>query len=109
MTPAEIIAALDRDLQIEGEDVILRTGNTTAGQVTVRAHVRTVKARDQLIGGVTQGDKIVRISPTGLGAFGEPKKGQSVVINGVPHAILAAPEFLRPQGVLVRINMVVRG
>lgn len=108
-TPADHIAALDRDLADAGEDVILRTGNTTVGQVTVRAHVRTVKARDELIGGLVQGDKIVRVSPTGLGSFGEPKKGQFVVIGGKPHAIAAEPEFLRPGGTLVRINMIVRG
>jgi hypothetical protein len=108
-TPSGMIARLDDSLRRLGQDVILRTGNTTVGQVTVRAHVRTVKARDELIGGIVQGDKIVRISPTGLGSFGEPKKGQFVVIGGKPHAIVAEPEFLRPGGTLVRINMIVRG
>lgn len=108
-TPAGAIARLDDALERRGEDVTLRTGNTMVGQVTVRAHVRTAKARAQLIGGMVQGDKIVRISPTGLGAFGEPKKGQIVMIGNKPHAIIAEPEFLRPGGVLVRINMIVRG
>lgn len=108
MTPAETIAALDRDLAIVGEDVTLRTGNTMVGQVTVRAHVRVIKAKD-LIGGMVQGDKIVRISPTGLGAFGEPKKGYIAMIGNKPHAIIAEPEFLRPGGVLVSITMIVRG
>jgi hypothetical protein len=108
-TPAGMISRLDDALRRRGQDIVLRNGNTTAGQVTVRAHVRTVKARDELIGGLVQGDKIVRISPTGLGSFGEPKKGQIVVIEGKPHAIVAEPEFLRPAGTLARINMIVRG
>lgn len=108
MTPASAIASLDRQLSEHGQDVILRTGNTTVGQVTVRAFVRGYKP-EELVGLIKQGDKRVTISSTGLGAFGELRDSQIVVVDGRPRAIQGEPEFIRLAGVLVRVNMTVRG
>jgi hypothetical protein len=108
MTPVESIASLDAQLAEHGQDVILRTGNTTVGQQTCRAFVRGYKP-DELVGLIQQGDKRVTVSPTGLGAFGEPQDGQIVLIDGKPRTIQGEPEFIRIAGTLVRVNMTVRG
>jgi hypothetical protein len=108
MNPAQLIRDLDGALAEVGQDVILRTGNTTEGQVTVRAFVRGYEP-SELIGLIKQGDKKVTVSPTGLGGFGEPRENQFVVVDGKPRAIQGEPEFIRVDSVLVRINMTVRG
>ena len=99
---------LDKQLTAHGTDVILRKGNTTAGQVTVRAFVRGFKP-EQLVGGLTQAAKRVTISPTGLDANGLPQRGQFVVIDGTPRSIDGEPEFIHFGGELVRINLTVTG
>lgn len=108
MTPAAAIAALDRQLAAHGQTVILRRGNTTTAQATMKAFVRGVKAED-LVGEVTQTDRKVVLSPSGLGAFGEPDATAMVVIDGKPSKIVGKPEMIRLDDVLVRINMVVNG
>jgi hypothetical protein len=107
MTPAQAIAALDRQLVAHGEDVTLRTGNTTVGQITVRAFVRGTSVKP-LAGSVTQADMKVSISPTGLGAF-QPTQDGFVVVKGKPCKIEGKPELLWLDGELVRINIMVRG
>lgn len=108
MTAAEAIAMLDAQIAEHGQDVILRTGNTTTGQVTVRAFVRGYKP-SELVGLVKQGDKMVALSPTGLGSFGEPKANQIVVVDGRPRTIQGEPEYIRVGSTLVRINLTARG
>jgi len=108
MTPAAAIAALDRQLAKHGQTVILRRGNTTTGQATVKAFVRGVKAED-MVGEVTQTDRKVIISPSGLGAFGEPDASVMMVIDGKPFKIVGKPEPIRLNDVLVRVNIVVKG
>lgn len=110
MTPASAIASLDRQLAEHGQDVILRTGNTTVGQRPCRAFVRGYKP-DELdnAGLIKQGDKKVTVSVTGLGAFGEPQGGQIVIVDGKPRTVQGEPEFIRLAGTLVRVNMTVRG
>jgi len=107
-TPAGMIARLDASLARHGQDVILRSGNTTVGQQPCRAFVRGYEP-SELIGLIKQGDKKVTVSPTGLGGFGEPRENQFVVVDGKPRAIQGEPEFIRVDSVLVRINMTVRG
>jgi len=109
MTPAEAIASLDAQLAEHGRDVILRKGHTATGQVTVRGFVRGAGASKELVGLLEQGEAMVTISPTGLGSFGEPADGHVVVFDGRPHALQGDPEFIRLAGVLVRINMKVKG
>lgn len=108
MNPQQFIRDLDAFLQEIGQTIILRRGNTTVGQISVRGIVRGVTA-DDLIGEVTQTDRRVVISPSGLGAFGEPDASISVVIDGKPSQIVGKPELIRLNDVLVRINMVVKG
>lgn len=107
-TPAGAIARLDDALSRRGQSVTLRRGNSTTGQVTVKALVRGVKA-EQVVGEVTQTDRKVVLSPSGLGAFGEPDASVMVVIDGKPSKIVGKPEPIRLNDVLVRINMVVKG
>jgi hypothetical protein len=108
MTPAQAIAALDRQLVAHGEDVTLRKGNTTVGQKTVRAFVRGFKP-EQLVGTLTQASKRVTLSPTGLDTYGLPQRGQFVLIDGTPRSIDGEPEFIHFGGELVRINLTVTG
>lgn len=108
MKPSAAIAMLDRQLAKHGQTVILRHGNTTVGQLTLKAFVRGVKA-EEVVGEVTQTDRTVVFSPTDLGAFGEPDASVSAVIDGKPHKIVGKPEFIRLSDVLVRVNMVVKG
>lgn len=108
MTPAAAIAALDRQLAKHGQTVILRRGNTTTGQATVKAFVRGVKA-DDMAGEVTQTDRTVVMSPSDLTTFGEPDASVLAVIDGKPSKIVGKPELIRINDVLVRINMVVKG
>lgn len=108
MTPSAAIAMLDRQLAAHGQTVILRRGNTTTGQATMKAFVRGVKAED-MVGEVTQTDRKVVLSPSDLGVFGEPDATVMVVIDGKPSKIVGKPEPIRLNDVLVRINMVVKG
>lgn len=108
MKPSAAIAMLDLQLAAHGQTVILRRGNTTTGQVTVKAFVRGVKAED-IVGEVTQTDRKVVLSPSALGAFGEPDASVMVVIDGKPSKIVGKPEPIRLNDVLVRVNMVVKG
>ncbi|MCV9960389.1 hypothetical protein OIU34_00620 [Pararhizobium sp. BT-229] len=108
MTPAQAIAALDKQLAQHGQTVTLRKGNTVVGQATVKAFVRGVTAED-LVGNVTQTDKKVTISPTGLDAYGIPGANTIVVIDGAPTSIIGKPEVIKLDDVVVRINMAVKG
>jgi hypothetical protein len=109
MNPAQLlIRDLDRALAEVGQDVKLRKGNTADGEKTVRAVVRGFKP-EELVGGITQSDKQVTISPTGLDADDLPAARQYVVVEGRPRSIAGEPEMIRVDGVLVRINMMVTG
>ncbi len=108
MNAEAAIARLDRQLAAHGQDVILRTGNTTVGQATVRAFVRDAMP-DELIGGHDQAQKKITVSPSDLSSFGEPKADQFVYFDGKPHAIIGEPEKIRIGTTLVRVNMTVEG
>lgn len=108
MTPTQAIAALDRQLSAHGQTIILRKGNTTLGQATVKAFVRGVTA-DDIVGTITQTDKKVTISPTGLDLYGLPGTNTIAVIDGAPANIIGKPEIIRLNDVVVRINMVMKG
>jgi hypothetical protein len=108
MTPAEAIRSLDGQLQEHGQDVVLRKGNTTVGEKTVRAFVRGYKPAE-LIGGLKQGDKKVSISATGLAGFGEPADIAAVFFDSKPRSVQGEPEIIRLAGQLVRVNLTVRG
>jgi len=107
MTPADMIAELDGALAFAGSDVVLRKTNSAVGQITVRARVRFYKP-DEIAGIIQQGDSKVVLSPTGLDAFGVPPQNGFVVVDGSPRRIIA-PNPIRIQGTLVRIELQVRG
>jgi hypothetical protein len=108
MSPEAAIGMLDRQLAEHGEDVILR--HTAAGGVqsseTVRAFVRGYKP-NEIAGEVEQGDELLIISPTGLGA--SAKKGDRVSIGSRTRTIASVPVELRLGGQVVRIELRVNG
>lgn len=112
MTPASCIAALDRALAANGEDIVLRrmthvgTISTPSDRPGIRAHVRGYRP-DELVGNIAQGDRQVILSPSGLGGD-LPKQGDSVVLDGRGCRIEAAA-MIRVGGVVVRIELQVKG
>lgn len=118
MTPAAAIAALDRQLWLHGQDVVLRryvmaAGVRTPVDATLRASVRDYRP-DELAGGIVQGDTAVVLSPTGIiaaawpGTQDWPRVGDRIVIDGRERAVQAA-SVVRMAGTVVRINVQVRG
>lgn len=108
MTPAEAIKALDDALDTSGQNITLRKGNSTVGQVSVKAIVRGVSA-DDIVGNITQSHKKVSVSPTGLDVFGLPGASTIVVHGDGQGAVEGKPEVVRMDDVVVRINMVIKG
>lgn len=114
MTPAAAIASLDRQLAAHGQDVVLRrytgVGSARAStDATVRAIVRDYRP-DELVGGITQGDTQVVLSPTDVLAGGGPmpQKGDQIVVDGKPRTIAAAPP-VRVGNTVARFNVQVKG
>jgi len=113
MTPAELIADLDKSLARAGETVIVRRYTAPTGdprpkvEATTKASVRPVRA-DDLVGNIDQTFSMVITSPTAIVALLPLKKGDKVVIQGRERNV----EFPRPifvQDVLVRLELVVGG
>ncbi len=102
MSPAQAIAALDRQLARHGESVVVITGTAEAG---VRAFVRGFKP-DELTGDIHQGDRSVILSPTGLSFV--PARNGAVKIAGKRFNVESV-ETVRMADVIVRHNLVVRG
>ncbi|KRE02593.1 hypothetical protein ASE61_15055 [Bosea sp. Root670] len=116
MTPAQAIAALDRQLAQHGETVTLQrlAGAAVAQEVTVPAFVRGF-APQELVNGITQQDSKLILSPTDLSGWSSggvdspvPVKNNRIVIAGRVRAVEAAAG-IRLGGVLVRIECTVRG
>jgi hypothetical protein len=106
-TPAEAIRKLDAALSKTGQDVSLVA--IPAASEGVRAFVRGYRP-DELAGSIRQGDREVVISPTGLvgTAFEDPEAIAKVEIAGRRTNVEGVePVYLA--GVLVRINLQVRG
>ncbi|QCO15525.1 hypothetical protein D3869_09950 [Azospirillum brasilense] len=119
------MAALDRALAIAGETVVLRRQYGVSPSVFVdvecRGFVRGYRP-EELIGGISQTDIFVILSPTeierakwpggsGLSSTTDPrvpKKGDKLVVRGALRNVEAAgPIYVR--GELVRIEMRVLG
>lgn len=110
MTPAQAIAALDKQLAAHGEDVLLLRGNIS---IPCRGFVRAVKA-EKVVGTITQQDWDVVISPTSLSgtAFpGVPRITDKVVysVRGPGEKQIKKSEPIYLDGVLVRCNLVAAG
>ena len=75
----------------------------------IRAHGRTLN-EDELTAGLTQDDHMVILSPTSYATWapGQPRKGDKVIIEGVTCNVEVLKPF-RPSGVLVRLEMKVKG
>lgn len=111
MTPQQAIAKLDRAIAKNGQTVTLRRGTTTApvAIVTVKAHVRGYDP-EELIGGITQKDSRVVLSPSVLKAWpgGMLTEGDWITIDGRVRSIVAAVP-VKMNDVLVRIELQVKG
>lgn len=115
MTPAQAIAALDRQLAAHGQTVTIQRAVPTGSplEVTVRAFVRGYKAAE-LTDGMAVGLSNVVVSPSSIASspfFGDgnlPRKNDAVHINGRKRIIDAA-EAVKMGDVLVRLNLVVAG
>lgn len=108
MTPAQAIAMLDRQLASHGQDVTLQLVNDGAvsSSETQRGFVRGFRP-DELVGGITQNDSKIVLSPTGLGSV--PKKNSRVVVSGGTPRNVQAVHEIRVADTLVRIELQVRG
>lgn len=129
MTPTSAVAMLDRQLAAHGEDIRLQwlTAGPSGAQIPVevkcRAFVRGYSP-EQLIGGITQDQSQVTISPTEIIAQGWPgpalsnaapeqdrripRKDARVFIKDKPRNVEAA-QGIYLGGELVRIDMRVKG
>ncbi|MBN9235099.1 MULTISPECIES: hypothetical protein [Phyllobacteriaceae] len=107
LTPAQQIADLDAALARRGTSIQLRKTNSATGQVTVPAKWRGYLPQE-VIGIIQAGDTKVIVSPTGLEAFGIPPQNGFAVLAGIPRRIIA-PTPIYDGGVLVRIELAVRG
>ncbi|MDR7036114.1 hypothetical protein J2X36_000850 [Methylobacterium sp. BE186] len=109
MTPAQSIAALDRQIAQHGQDVQLRAAaaDPDAAGATVRAFVRGYRP-EELGGGVQQGDTLMILSPTHLAAVETIERGDGVTVAGRARYVeVANPVVLND--VVVRIECTVRG
>lgn len=113
MTPAAAISALDRGLQVSGEDVVLRrkTGTQAAAlDVTVRAALRgwTPAAEP---GFATQGETLATLSPTEMQRrqwSWPPAPGDTLVTRGIERRVRGVNN-VRIGGELVRIELAIIG
>lgn len=118
------IARLDASLERSGVDVTLRRPGAPNVDATCRAHVRSLRS-DPLTPSIRQTDSRVILSPTDIDAAGWPgalatpsatqrdnrlpRKGDLILHNGAVLAITEdAPGVFRG-GMLVRIEVDVRG
>lgn len=109
MTPWEAIASLDNHLGVAGQTVIVRKTNAATPAATVKAFVRGLQASDIAGTTLTQSDKKITISPTGLDPVGIPGANWQVVIDGSPRTVIGSPEVIKMADVVVRINLLVTG
>lgn len=103
MIPAQALRLLDEQLADHGQLVAFRRGTTVVDNVP--GFVRGYKA-EQLVGLITQADRNVTVSPSGLGGF-EPDTNDDFATNGRLGKVTASePIYL--DSVLVRWNITVR-
>lgn len=107
MTPAAAIAMLDRQLAKHGSSIALARVQTPGSQTTVKAHARDFRL-DELAGSLRQDDTKVILSPTGLGAYGVPKRGDWITVRGRRRSVENV-DIGTIDDVTVRYDLVVRG
>lgn len=110
MTPAQAIAALNRQLAKHGETVTFRRPRDgSIKEVTVKAFVKFAEP-SELVGATHQTVRHVIISPTGLDGWpdGHPDEDDWCIIAGQECSLLPAkPKRLKD--VLVRVNLMAKG
>lgn len=108
-TPAGAISRLDAAIARRGSTLVLKRGDISAPSATV-----TVKGYEtdidptKFVGNSKQGDSLIILSPTGLGAFGEPLEDDWTELGGRTRSVY----FVRRKmlaNVLVRLELMVRG
>lgn len=111
MSPDQAIAALDRQLQAHGETVRVRH----LGRLyEMRAFVRPVPSDPTDIGGgITQNERTVVLSPTGLRAAGwpagaDPEELDAVIVGGRIRVVDASAPIMMAD-VVVRYDLTIRG
>lgn len=111
MSPEQAIASLDRQLQAHGQTVKVRH----AGRAyELRAFVRgTPQDPTDIGGGITQNERLVVLSPTGLRTAGFPADGDPEAIDGVTvDGRLRGVDMVIPVSmadVVVRYDVTIRG
>ncbi|MDW9773024.1 hypothetical protein GOA89_14990 [Sinorhizobium meliloti] len=113
MTPAQAIAALDRQLAVHGETIKLRRGTKDAPAVimAVSGFVRGYKASDAVPNsGITQKDSKVIVSPSDLAPWPSPlpQGGDWCEIDGQFRQIISH-DHIKLDSVVVRIELQVKG
>src|SRR5574340_945654 len=131
MTPAQAIAALDRQLAANGEDAVLPRYTLAAGNqqvptpVKIRVQTQGYQPHELIQGsGILQGDVKVILSPTQInaaqwpggspvqpGAYDPriPNKGDRFVIGGHPFTVQGLAAVRRVNGEIVRMEAQCRG
>lgn len=114
MTPADAIAALDRQIAQSGQRIVL--SRLVKGGASIerphRAFVRGYRP-DELTGGIQQGDSLLVVSPTGMPAefIGEGKllrvNDKAQISGRYRNVQFVVPVLIAD--VLVRLNVTVRG
>lgn len=106
MSPAQAIAALDRQLRQRGMDVTLIAAGREA-RATVRGRPSGYRA-DELGQGVQQGMTKIILSPTGLEAYGQPTKLDAIQYGGRSQTVeVVDPAWI--DGRVVRFDVWVLG
>jgi hypothetical protein len=114
MTPAQAIAALDRQLAAHGDPVVLRRYTDPEDparpkvDLPLRGFVRPGKAPENLVGDIDQEYWDVAISPTDFAPMWPIVKGDKIVIDGA-ECNIELPKPIKIQGELVRCNIVAAG
>lgn len=101
-TPAQAIAALDRQLAKSGQTIAFRRSAVTQN---AWGKVDGYKP-EQLVGLLTQADQEVIVSPSSLGTF-QPRENDDFATGGRLGKVIAA-QPRRMQDVIVRWNIRVR-
>lgn len=108
MTPAQAIAALDRQLSRHGQTIRLRRGGAT---VDVKGFVRGFTADELISGsGISQDEDKVILSPSSLTGWAGDAPGEDdwCEINDKYRAITKG-RLIKLNDVVVRIELQVRG
>lgn len=102
MTPAQAIAQLDRQIGAHGQAIAFRRGTT---EQSAQGFVRGFKP-DELVGMISQADRMVVVSPTTLGNY-QPRQDDDFTTSGQIGKVLAA-EPVQIGETIVRWNVTVR-